>query len=44
MSVDNPFEMLRNNFDWGSLANTKVVDVGGGNGHVSLDLARVSII
>ncbi|KAH3970206.1 hypothetical protein HBH70_214960 [Parastagonospora nodorum] len=39
-TIDNPFEMLRNNFDWGSLANTKVVDIGGGNGHVSLDLAR----
>lgn len=43
-SVDNPFEMLRNNFDWRSLANTKVVDIGGGNGHVSLDLARVSVV
>ncbi|OAL45663.1 S-adenosyl-L-methionine-dependent methyltransferase [Pyrenochaeta sp. DS3sAY3a] len=38
--IDDNFAVLRDNFDWASLKNTKVVDVGGGNGHVSLDLAR----
>ncbi|KAH8695842.1 hypothetical protein GQ44DRAFT_790303, partial [Phaeosphaeriaceae sp. PMI808] len=28
-------------FDWRALSNTNVVDVRGGNGHVSVDLARV---
>jgi hypothetical protein len=41
-TVDNSFEVLRDNYDWKSLANKKVVDIGGGNGHVSMDLARVS--
>jgi hypothetical protein len=32
---------MRDNYDWASLQNSKIVDVGGGNGHVSIDLARV---
>lgn len=41
MSVDNSVNVLRNGFDWASLQNKKVVDVGGGNGHISIDLAKV---
>ncbi|KAH8712112.1 S-adenosyl-L-methionine-dependent methyltransferase [Phaeosphaeriaceae sp. PMI808] len=38
--IDDNFAVLRDRFDWSSLENTKVIDVGGGNGHVSVDLAR----
>ncbi|KAH9875583.1 hypothetical protein IAQ61_003047 [Plenodomus lingam] len=38
--VDDAFAVLRDNFDWISLKNKKVVDVGGGNGGVSAQLAR----
>ncbi|KAF2848430.1 S-adenosyl-L-methionine-dependent methyltransferase [Plenodomus tracheiphilus IPT5] len=38
--VDDAFVVLRDNFDWTSLKNKKVVDVGGGNGGVSAQLAR----
>ena len=41
MSVDNSVNVLQNGFDWASLQNKKVVDVGGGNGHISIDLAKV---
>jgi hypothetical protein len=41
IAVDNSFKVLRDNYDWTSVANKKVVDIGGGNGHVSIDLARV---
>lgn len=27
------------NYDWGSLGHAKVVDVGGGQGHIAIDLA-----
>lgn len=43
ITVDNSFKVLRGNFDWDSLANKKIVDIGGGNGHVSIDLARVRV-
>lgn len=33
---------LRDSFSWESLGNGKVVDVGGGSGHISAGLARVS--
>lgn len=33
---------LRDSFAWASLGNGKVVDVGGGSGHISIGLARVS--
>jgi hypothetical protein len=39
--VDDSLKVLRNNFAWSSLKNTKVVDIGGGNGHISIDLAQV---
>ncbi|KAF1848831.1 S-adenosyl-L-methionine-dependent methyltransferase [Cucurbitaria berberidis CBS 394.84] len=38
--IDDNFAILRDRFDWLSLTNAKVVDVGGGNGHVSIDLAN----
>lgn len=41
MPVDNSVNVLRNGFDWESLQNKKVVDIGGGNGHISIDLAKV---
>ncbi|KAH9905662.1 putative O-methyltransferase [Xylariomycetidae sp. FL2044] len=31
---------LRDSFPWGSLGDGKVVDVGGGSGHISMNLAR----
>jgi len=33
---------LRDGFPWASLGSGKVVDVGGGSGHISIKLARVS--
>ncbi|KAL6707288.1 hypothetical protein ACN47E_004276 [Coniothyrium glycines] len=38
--VDDSFPVLRDNFKWSSLKNTKVIDVGGGNGHASINLAK----
>ncbi|KNG51752.1 sterigmatocystin 8-o-methyltransferase precursor [Stemphylium lycopersici] len=38
--VDNSVNVLQNGFDWESLQNKKVVDIGGGNGHISIDLAK----
>ena len=35
---------LQQGFPWDSLANTKIVDIGGGSGHISIALARVSVI
>ncbi|KAF2844003.1 S-adenosyl-L-methionine-dependent methyltransferase [Plenodomus tracheiphilus IPT5] len=37
---DNSFAVLRDNFNWKSLENKKIVDVGGGNGGISAQLAR----
>ena len=31
---------LLDNYDWGSLGKSRVVDVGGAGGHISFDLAR----
>lgn len=28
------------NYDWGSLGNARVVDIGGGQGHIAMELAR----
>jgi 2-polyprenyl-3-methyl-5-hydroxy-6-metoxy-1,4-benzoquinol methylase len=33
---------LRDGFPWASLGSGKVVDIGGGSGHISNELARVS--
>ena len=41
--VDRHINELRDCFPWGSLKGT-VVDVGGGSGHISIALARVSIL
>lgn len=41
--VNRQISELRDKFDWPSLRNGKVVDIGGGSGHVSIELARVSL-
>lgn len=33
---------LENGYAWGDLKDKKLVDIGGGSGHVSIALARVS--
>ena len=33
---------LQDHYPWASLGNATVVDVGGGNGHVSVALGQVS--
>lgn len=43
MIVNRQISELRDKFDWPSLRNGKVVDIGGGSGHVSIELARVSL-
>ena len=37
-----PVRELRDQYSWAALGSAKVVDVGGGNGHVSRGLAEVS--
>ena len=39
--VDRQVSELYTGFPWASLGNGKVVDIGGGNGHISIGLARV---
>lgn len=41
-TVNRQISELRDKFDWPSFGKGKVVDVGGGSGHVSIALARVS--
>ena len=41
-TVNRQISELRDKFDWATLKQGKIVDVGGGNGHVSLALAQVS--
>ena len=40
--VDRQLSELRDAFPWESLKNGKVVDIGGGSGHISIALAQVS--
>jgi 2-polyprenyl-3-methyl-5-hydroxy-6-metoxy-1,4-benzoquinol methylase len=42
--VDRQISELRDGFPWESLERGKVVDVGGGSGHVSISLARVRFL
>jgi 16S rRNA G1207 methylase RsmC len=42
-AVDDSAVFLHDNYPWVSLQNPQVIDVGGGNGHVSIDLARVRL-
>ncbi|KAI0476828.1 O-methyltransferase-domain-containing protein [Xylaria cf. heliscus] len=38
--LDRSIEELHNSFPWESLKDGRVVDIGGGNGHISFGLAR----
>ncbi|RWA12797.1 hypothetical protein EKO27_g2329 [Xylaria grammica] len=38
--LDRSIEELHSSFPWASLNDGKVVDIGGGNGHISIGLAR----
>ncbi|KAJ2978448.1 hypothetical protein NUW58_g7491 [Xylaria curta] len=38
--LDRSIEELHTSFPWASLKDGKVVDIGGGNGHISLGLAQ----
>jgi hypothetical protein len=40
-TVERHFDSLKESFPWGSIAGRKVIDVGGGSGHMSVSLARV---
>jgi hypothetical protein len=40
-AVDRQVAELRDGYPWASLKNGKVVDIGGGTGHISIALARV---
>ncbi|KAI0408574.1 O-methyltransferase-domain-containing protein [Xylaria palmicola] len=39
-TLDRSSEVLHASFPWASLGDGKVVDIGGGNGHISFGLAR----
>jgi hypothetical protein len=38
--LERHFDSLKESFPWGSIAGKKVIDVGGGSGHMSVSLAR----
>lgn len=38
--LERHFETLRDSFPWGQINGRKVIDVGGGSGHMSVNLAR----
>ncbi|KAF2642050.1 S-adenosyl-L-methionine-dependent methyltransferase [Massarina eburnea CBS 473.64] len=38
--MERQFEDLRGSYAWDKIAGSKVIDVGGGNGHMSIALAR----
>ena len=40
--MNRQISILSDGFDWDLLHDGKVVDIGGGNGHVSIALAQVS--
>ena len=41
--VDRQTSALEDGYPWSKLGEKKVVDVGGGSGHVSIALAQVNI-
>lgn len=42
LSVERGMSDLVDSFPWASLKDGKVVDIGGGSGHISIFLAKVS--
>lgn len=44
MTVDRKINALRDEFDWVNLPSGPVVDVGGAEGSVSIELAEVSAL
>jgi hypothetical protein len=42
--LDGPISPLRDEYPWASLGKGKVVDVSGGNGSISMMLAKVSYL
>lgn len=42
LTVERHFESLKESFAWDQISGRKVIDVGGGSGHMSVALARVS--
>lgn len=41
-AVDRQIYELQNGFHWAEIGSKRVVDIGGGSGHVSIALAQVS--
>ena len=41
LAVERHFETLKESFPWDQVSKGKVIDVGGGSGHMSVSLARV---
>jgi 2-polyprenyl-3-methyl-5-hydroxy-6-metoxy-1,4-benzoquinol methylase len=39
--VERHFDSLKESFPWETISHGKVIDVGGGSGHMSVSLARV---
>lgn len=39
--LERHFETLKESYHWDQISNRKVIDVGGGSGHMSVSLARV---
>lgn len=40
-AVERHFESLKESFPWDQISKGKIIDVGGGSGHMSVSLARV---
>jgi hypothetical protein len=43
-TVENQFDDLKDSYAWGELKDRRLIDIGGGRGHVTIALARVSHI
>lgn len=42
MTVERHFDSLKESYPWDKIESGKIIDVGGGSGHMSVSLARVS--